>query len=185
MPAAGPRWRCLTPGSPHHVLELVLGAVSAALFGPTSGPVDTKFQEFKRRWPQLNHKSDVMLLFPDDSWLQELRDDTTEKLQAMLDRPTKDQFLREDYKELAQLVLVVLGAGPSLPRFRRPGACHHARWMAKVLYYLKMYMFAEQLGYSSDERVRRMVTFVTLICARTWLMAPLASDAPMTNLQLY
>ena len=33
----------------HHVLELVLGAVSTALFGPTSGPVDTKFQDFKRR----------------------------------------------------------------------------------------------------------------------------------------
>ena len=63
---------------------------------------------------------------------------------------------------------MVLGAGPSRPRFRRPGACHHARWMAKVLYYLKMYMFAEQLGYSSGERerLRRMVTFVTLIYAR-------------------
>ena len=87
-----------------------------------SGWVDTKFQDFKRRWPQLDDTSEVMLLFPEDRWLQELRDATTAELQATLDRPSKNQFLREDYKELAQLVLVVLGAGPSRPRFRRPGA---------------------------------------------------------------
>ncbi|KAF0310008.1 hypothetical protein FJT64_018910 [Amphibalanus amphitrite] len=170
----------------HHVLELVLGAVSTALFGPTSGPVDAKFQDLKRRWPQLD-TSEMRFLFIEDSWLQELRDATIEQLQAMLARPGKDHFLREDYRELAQLVLLVLDVGPSRPRFRRPGACHHARWMAKVLYYIKMYLFAGQLGYDAQEqvRLRRMVTFIALIYARAWLTAPLAADAPVRDLQLY
>ena len=56
--------RLLRLECPHYVLELVLGAVSAALFGPTSGPVDTKFQDFKHRWPQLDDTSEIMLLFP-------------------------------------------------------------------------------------------------------------------------
>ena len=33
----------------HHVLELVIGAVSSVLFGPTSGPNDRKFEEVKRK----------------------------------------------------------------------------------------------------------------------------------------
>ncbi|XP_043229537.1 uncharacterized protein LOC122385377 isoform X2 [Amphibalanus amphitrite] len=58
--------------------------------------------------------------------------------------------------------------------------------MAKVLYYIKMYLFAGQLGYDAreQERLRRMVTFIALIYARAWLTAPLAADAPVRDLQL-
>ena len=54
-----------------------------------------------------------MLLFPENRWLQELQDATTAELQAMPDRPSRNQLLREDYKELAQLVFVVLCAARS------------------------------------------------------------------------
>ncbi|KAF0295206.1 hypothetical protein FJT64_007211 [Amphibalanus amphitrite] len=51
-----------------------------------TGPVDTKFQDLKRRWPQLD-TSEMRFLFIEDSWLQELRDAIIEQLQAMLARP--------------------------------------------------------------------------------------------------
>jgi len=41
----------------------------------------------------------------------------------------------EDYKELLTLNLFFLGEIPSLGvHFHVPGACHHARWMAKLIY---------------------------------------------------
>ena len=33
----------------HHVLELIVGAVAATLFGKTTGPTEPKFEELKRR----------------------------------------------------------------------------------------------------------------------------------------
>ncbi|KAF0308284.1 hypothetical protein FJT64_020479 [Amphibalanus amphitrite] len=68
---------------------------------------DKVFAQTVRRWPQLD-TSEVELIFFEDPWLQELRDAAIEELQAMLARPSEDQFLRDDYKEMAQLVLLVL-----------------------------------------------------------------------------
>ncbi|KAF0300321.1 hypothetical protein FJT64_027155 [Amphibalanus amphitrite] len=61
---------------------------------PPGGPVDTKFQDLKRRWPQLD-TSEMRFLFIEDSWLQELRDAIIEQLQAMLARPGKDHLCRD------------------------------------------------------------------------------------------
>ena len=65
-------------------------------------------------------------------WLQHLQNNVIQHLQALLTDAGKERFIREDYREVAELTLVLLGAGPSQPRFRRPGAYHHARWMAKA-----------------------------------------------------
>ena len=50
-----------------------------------------------------------------------------------------------DYRELLQLVLIFIGEiPPNGVRFRSPGAMHHARWMAKALYFLKILLFKQQ-----------------------------------------
>ena len=37
-------------------------------------------------------------------------------------------------------------------KFRAPGAVHQARWMAKAIYCLKIYMFQEQFPLTAAEK---------------------------------
>ena len=47
-------------------------------------------------------------------------------------------FPREDYKELCQLTIMWLGGVVENFQFQWPGPVHHARFIAKAIYYLKM-----------------------------------------------
>ncbi|KAG7160802.1 hypothetical protein Hamer_G024967 [Homarus americanus] len=118
----------------------------------------------------------------ESDWLSHLRHRTVSYLL------TVTEWAREDYREAAELTLLVLGVNP--PRgthFLRPGACHHARWMAKIIYYLKIYMFSHQLELSSDlcVKLQRMAIFVSLLYTPAWLKSPVAEDAPVNDLQLH
>ena len=53
------------------------------------------------------------------------------------------ESVRGDYKELVKLSLVYLG-GPKV-KLVRPGALHSARWMAKILYSIKMVLMSDKI----------------------------------------
>jgi hypothetical protein len=58
---------------------------------------------------------------------------------------------RGDYKEIIELALIVLGVPPKPGyKFKAPGANHRARWMARVLYTLKIYLFRLEFPLPSD-----------------------------------
>lgn len=46
--------------------------------------------------------------------------------------------------ELIQLTLTVLGNPPNKIQWRAPGPVHHARWMAKLIYAIKIFLFRDQ-----------------------------------------
>ena len=81
------------------------------------------------RWKSID-KNDFATVSVNHTWLQELRDQVVLNLREQL--TTRTSFIRGDYREVAELALVLLGAGSPQPRFHNPGAYHHARWMAKV-----------------------------------------------------
>ncbi|KAG7178279.1 hypothetical protein Hamer_G026831 [Homarus americanus] len=172
-------------GCRHHVMELVVRAAASNIFGKTSAPTDPLFQTLKKRWSQLDHSQYLRLdiaNLPESDWLSHLRHRTVSYLL------TVTEWAREDYREAAELTLLVLGVNP--PRgthFLRLGACHHARWMAKIIYYLKIYMFSHQLELSSDlcVKLQRMAIFVSLLYTPAWLKSPVAEDAPVNDLQLH
>ena len=57
----------------------------------------------------------------------------------------EEKHPRDDYKEFLELVLIFLGEIPGRGvRFMTPGAMHHACWMSKVIYSLKVWMFHSQ-----------------------------------------
>jgi len=61
---------------------------------------------------------------------------------------SKGHLPRDDYREAANLGLLMLGdAEMDNFNFLRPGACHHARWMAHLLYGPKIYAFGKAMGY--------------------------------------
>lgn len=78
----------------------------------------------------------------------------------------KDEiFPREDYRELLELTVIFLGGQIPPPRkfvLRKPGAYHHARFMHKEIYYLKLFLISERFALSDVEKsqIKRMATFI-------------------------
>ena len=93
---------------------------------------------------------------------------------------------QKDYLELIQLTLITLGENYDVTHFSPPGAYHRARWMAKGIYCLKIYLFRRQFKLTAYELqgLRRICLFIITIYAKIWLKAPNSSDAPYNDLCL-
>ena len=99
----------------------------------------------------------------------------------------KVQIPKEDYRELMELTLIFLGETPPRGfRFRVQGTFLHARWMSKVLYVLKLFLFQGQFHLSKDESSAclEFSLFVTLIYVKAWISCPSSCDAPVNDLCL-
>ena len=72
-------------------------------------------------------------------------------------------------------------------RFRTPGANHHARWMAKVIYTFKVWLFRSQFRMTHREQngLRDLCIFYARVYVKNWISAPLAVKAPSNDLHLY
>ena len=60
---------------------------------------------------------------------------------------------RDDYEELLNLLIVWLGGHVKDFTFKYPGADHHARWMSKQIYSLKIALLADQIDMCEVEEV--------------------------------
>ena len=66
-------------------------------------------------------------------------------------------------------------------RFYMPGPVHHARFMAKALYYLKMYLLLDHipgLTKENKEEISDMAMFVSIFYAKWFLRAELPAASP-------
>ena len=91
-----------------------------------------------------------------------------------------------DYKEYLELAIIFLG-GTVHNFFKRPGAMHYARWMAKTLYCLKIWMFRKQIN-DLDQNDIKLITIVSIFALQAYLK-PLftacnAPSVPRTDLTL-
>ena len=102
-----------------------------------------------------------------------------------------EKFVRCDYKELVELTLLYL-SGDRNYTFSRPGALHKARWMAKILYSIKMVLLSDKINdelpkgsvFASGQlkKIQRFVKFCVFVYVPWWLTAPIASAAPHNDL---
>ncbi|KAG0716052.1 hypothetical protein GWK47_010511 [Chionoecetes opilio] len=136
----------------HHVLELVVGAAFTVCFGPSSGPEIQLFKRFVKWWPLANQASSKPLDDPVDG---------ADKIIATCHALLKEKQPRDDYREMVQLTIIVLG-GEVEANIRKPGAYHRARWMAKVIYTLKITLFREEFALTKHEK-RELIRFTTFI----------------------
>jgi hypothetical protein len=169
----------------HHVMELVLVSAFTTLFGPTGGPDVAMFKRFQQRWSYVDQAkyhvaSDDMF----DVHSSNLRAEMVTFCKAALE----GTHPREDYEELLKLCLIFLGGmdASSIVTFRAPGAFHHARWMAKAIYSIKIFLFQQQFSLTAKEthNVKELALFVSLVYVRFWHEAPLPVKAPLNDLLL-
>ena len=82
---------------------------------------------------------------------------------------------RDDYREFLELSLIFLGETPMRGiHFQAPGAMHRARWMSKVIYSIKMWLFRGQFKMISSEMkgITDIAIFSVTLYLRAWITAP-------------
>ena len=169
----------------HHIDELLLKAAWQALFGVDMEPSFTDFGKFKSVWEKID-QNNFEILDP-RPWMKKHRAKVIPFLISLLESKQP----RDDYRECIELVLLVLGSPVENFSFKKPGAYHKARWMAPLIYGLKMFLFRLQLKtiLKKDnkylENLERFAIFVSLFYAEHWFKATLAAEAPFMDLQMY
>jgi hypothetical protein len=79
---------------------------------------------------------------------------------------------RDDYKEFFELIIIFLGGIlPRGIRFKASSAYHLARWMAKAMYCLKIFLFRKQFKISQheDKTLKCIYCFIIKCYAESWL----------------
>ncbi|ESO00508.1 hypothetical protein HELRODRAFT_175949 [Helobdella robusta] len=126
------------------------------------------------------------------SLLQMMRSDTVPFLTSFFF--TDSLYIpREDYKEFVELCRLVLDYPMQTDgkyHYRVPGAYHTnglmARWMAKVIYCLRMHLFRNEFKLTATETksLTEFCLFATHIYVPAWMLFPILSDASVKYLQL-
>ena len=123
----------------HHVDELHIKHVASHVGRPTKGNEDQLFKRFRDSWNVI-----------DDGDLQNLARFDFENCSAFVSKEARNaliflsqclmdkSFSRGDYKELCELAVIFLGGQVKNFKFKLPGPVHHACFMAKAIFYLKM-----------------------------------------------
>ncbi|KAG0720272.1 hypothetical protein GWK47_048864 [Chionoecetes opilio] len=152
------------------------GAAFTVCFGPSSGPEIQLFKRFVKWWPLANQASSKPLDDPVDG---------ADKIIATCHALLKEKQPRDDYREMVQLTIIVLG-GEVEANIRKPGAYHRARWMAKVIYTLKITLFREEFALTKHEKreLIRFTTFIVTTYVEPWMSTHCSTSAPATDLAL-
>lgn len=173
----------------HHIHELIVAGVFSTLFGPSKSPNIPLFERFQMFWPNIDQHNfkplqDSRLSLP---MLIQMRQEVISFLKSYL--ASDNAYIpRDDYRELINLCLLILGTTHETGYcFRLPGAVHQARWMAKVIYCFKIMLFREQFKLTAKElrNLTDFCLFASHVYVKAWISCPLACDAPVNDLLLY
>ena len=177
----------------HHMLEICATAVFGTFF-TSKGPEIELFGRFKSQWSLIDKSifdaidtdsaGEGCLTSSEKSWLDSRRAIVIENMHRHL----KTAQPREDYREFAHLTLLILGeeSVDLNTKFCSPGAYHRARWMAKGIYCLKIFLFRRQFVLSKREMnaLRRICLFTCPIYSSLWFAAPMPTSAPINDLKM-
>lgn len=138
----------------HHIYEIILQVVfTKAKFSASSGPDIPLFKRFKKEWINKNIDQEKFSTWRTDANVYKILKDAADELLMFAERQLQQDFPRDDYKEFLELIVIFLGGIPAKGiHFRQPGAYHLARWMAKGIYCLKIWLFRKQFKlYGKEE----------------------------------
>lgn len=170
----------------HHIYELVLKAVfESKLPMRSSSPDVPLFKDFKKSWPQLKSKKIVNGM--KDSNCHGKLIDFMENISQFVSQELIKRQVREDYRELLELALLFLKAeSESDFKIRPPGAMHHARWMSKAIYCLKIFLLREDYPLPKEElnALGDVCCFIVRFYIKAWYKCSNAATACQTDIDL-
>ena len=140
----------LWSGCRHHIGELMLSHVFSDLkIEMSKSPDVTLFTRFRSNYDLLPYSGEQQLRLFDPQPFPVAALDLLQQCRATVLHLTDSQLdlHRDDYKEFAELCALNLKADADEPfSFKRPGALHKARWMAKLLYAIKICVFETHIN---------------------------------------
>lgn len=169
----------------HHIFEIMLGSVFQECFGSSGAPEIGLFKRFQVQWENIckDNFEDVMT---DDFILSELGD-IREDVIRFCNLQLQQSHPRDDYQEFLDIMLIFLRSESCHgKKFRAPGPMHQARWMAKAIYSIKVWLFRSQFKLTTTELkgLRDINIFIAKVYIKAWFSAPLAPQAPRNDLNL-
>lgn len=177
----------------HHIMELIIGSAFQTCKSLEENTVSEDisiFKDFKGMWKTIdrNHFESAL----SDGPLMECftQAEITNVLQFC--QHQINVFLpRNDYKEMLQLILTLFGEahtrGATNVDILAPVSVSRPRWMAKIIYILKIYLFRSQGDLSAEQLsdIRRFVCFVVKLYVYHWYTCPNALTSAQNDLQLF
>lgn len=166
----------------HHIMELVLSAAFKTVFGTSSGPDVLLFKRFRDQWDKIDKEN--FQPAATDEYVSRTLSPFCKDIMEFINKQLLQQQVRDDYRELLELSIIFIGEIPiGGVKFKAPGATHHARWMAKLLYALKIWMFRNQFRLTPHETrgLRDLAIFAVTTYLKAWFTAPLAASAPCND----
>ena len=147
------------------------------------------FADIKEKWSSLDTSENVEIL----TLPKRLhgKEEAVTSLRAVLCKINKkgEIAFRDDYAELAECSLAVLGETPPSGKmtWKKAGACHKARFCAFGIYSLKAFAFSRQLQLDADtvKSLKKLCTFISLIYVPYFLNSSIGSDSSANDLLLY
>ena len=169
----------------HHILELHIKHVVGLVTGNTKDPGVSLFRRLKSTWHSIEVNYSSLNTFDYTSVPEWMEDQGKRVLVWAEQELQKKTWPRADYQELLQLLIICLGGEIQNFKFRLPGPDHHARWMSKCLYYLKMKLLKKQFMMTEQEQqeVEQITEFLVIFYIKAWFESPLpTSQLSETNL---
>jgi len=168
----------------HHIYEIILKTAFDSTMGQSSGPNVQIFNKFQESWSKLNKEEFTSGVT--DEYVKESLPNIDDLLNFAMTNLKEGKHPREDYRELLELMIIFLGGIPLRGiSFRIPGAFHHARWMSKAIYCLKIFIFRNQFFLSHDDLngIKNICIFIVRLYVKAWIRSPFATEAPLQDLQ--
>lgn len=165
----------------HHVFEIILKNVFEKKHGASSAPETQIFNRFADVWN--NIKRDQINYGRDDAIvLSKISDDECEQIKQFCRNQLKYTQIRGDYKELLELTITFLGDDDGT--FRTCSATSNARFMAKAIYFLKIFLFRDQFTLTTREynSIRDISIVVVKLYIQAWYGCTNSIECPNQDL---
>lgn len=105
----------------------------------STSPNVENFKRYGESWSKLDHSKFKPGI--NDKTVKKILETDCSDIIKFVNETLKIQQPREDYEEFLLLTLLFLGEPlPPKKSIRAPGAFHHARWMAKAIYTLNIFI---------------------------------------------
>ncbi|XP_044578979.1 uncharacterized protein LOC123261451 [Cotesia glomerata] len=146
----------------HHIFEIVLRSAFEVYWPASSGPNVPIYQRFKKKWDEIDQSNFTAGIC--DKKVLEVITPIKDEILKFVNNQIEMDHCRDDYRELLELSLIFLGTTTTNITFKHPEAVHHARWMAKAVYSLKIFLFRNEFHLTKSEidGLRELCLFIII-----------------------
>lgn len=145
-----------------------------------AAPTITTFKEIQKMWSTINKQKRKVLKI--STKCKDIIGNRKTELVDFYKSVLSTRNMRGDYREAAELSLMLLGHGEELT-LKKPGCDSNARWMAKILYAAKKFMLTKN-DPGMQSKLKEFLIFVVFIYLPSWFKAPFITEASTCDLQM-